>query len=203
MTVAITREDECGDPAVRTDLCRAFPRLTIPSSWARRNLWSASPTPASACLADQPGLRRQTRSPPACRSPQAGVPRLREQKTQPERRLRFRIALRMLRPRRQAPQRQFLQQLADRTVVQADAKRCPIRCWRSTRRQRTTPSRFRSAPSSTQTATSACCSADRRGSGPLRRGWSDKPSRPLAIVAMHPVRQRLAIHRAGLPRLRT
>ncbi|MBS0641430.1 MAG: IS66 family insertion sequence element accessory protein TnpB, partial [Proteobacteria bacterium] len=44
------------------------------------------------------------------------------------------------------------------------------RRWRSTHRQRTTPSRPKSAPCSTHAVASACCWADRRGRGPLRRG---------------------------------
>ncbi len=56
-----------------------------------------------------------------------------------------------------------------------------IRSCRSTQRQRTTPSCARSGPYSTHPATTASCSDDKRGFGPLRRGRSAKPASPSAL----------------------
>src|SRR5215469_121701 len=50
-----------------------------------------------------------------------------------------------------------------------------IRFCKSTQRQRTTPCCSKSGPCSTHLAILACCSADRRGAGPLRRGWLNSP----------------------------
>src|SRR4051794_14287794 len=58
--------------------------------------------------------------------------------------------------------------------------RVSIRAWRSTRRQRTTPSRSGSGPRSTAVASSASCSGVSRGLGPGRRR-SLRPSSPSSL----------------------
>jgi hypothetical protein len=117
-------------------------------------------------------------------------------------RLRLRVALRMLRTHRQAPERQLVQQLADRALVQRDAKVL------------LDPLLEIDAPPAHHAVALQIGAFLHPGLNRgllLRRQARQRAVAPrlvgqaiqaAGIVAMHPVAQRLAIHRAGLCRLR-
>jgi hypothetical protein len=112
------------DRAAPSVECRVRPRLTIPSGYARRNLWSASPRCGSGCLADQ-------RAPhPATTTRSADPVRQRGSWRQPGRRsffmriLRRGIGLRMAGAHRDVAERQGLQNPPDAALVHRHEKAC-------------------------------------------------------------------------------
>src|SRR4051812_32869926 len=115
-------DNRCAGLALGADGTEQIGRLKAAIPWCPWPCATSPPDPVSAYLADQHGLRRRTRSPPACPPPLAAMPRLREPETPPERRLCLGIALGMLRAHRKPSERQLVQQLANRAFVQADAK---------------------------------------------------------------------------------
>ena len=121
------------------------------------------------------------RFPAACPGPVPGEPRLPPRRSFLKRRLRLGVRLRVLRARPTAAGNPALPvawptRHSCRTTPNSAARRC---C-RSRRRQRTTPSRARSGPASTQAASAASWSgANRRGRcGTLRFA---SPARPSAL----------------------
>ena len=92
-----------------------------------------------------------------------------------------------------------LEQLADRALVIAHAKRSLITRCRSIRRQRTTPSTARSGPVSTSSAMSVA--VRRRGAARVLRPNVGEPIGTMLIEPVHPIPQRLPVHAADPGRL--
>jgi hypothetical protein len=82
------------------------------------------------------------------------------------------------------------------TSDRSTPKRPPITRFKSTQRQRATPSRWGSGPASTSACNSSFCAAESLEGRP---GGFDvnEPVRPVLIEGMHPVAQRLPIHAAN------
>jgi hypothetical protein len=98
-----------------------------------------------------------------------------------KRRLRLRIALRMLRAHGEAPERQLVQQLANRALVQGDAK-APLDPLLEVNAPPTHhPVAFQIGTFVNPDRHLGLLRRRQARQRPLRRGWSDKPSRPLAL----------------------
>ena len=113
------------------------------------------------------------------------------------------VLLGVLRPGADVGEGQRDEKVGDRPLAIDHAKaffRSPR--FRSTRRQRTTPSISGSGPVSTITDSSPICSSVKSRGGP-HRGRFFKPSAPSSLKRLRPVSQRLAIHAADLSGFRS
>jgi hypothetical protein len=163
---------------------------------------SSVPRCGSRCPAGRPWLHLGTRprirsgagSRSTCPARARAAPSSPGQRSFFKRLLRSGIAQRVLRAHRQTGEAEPAQHLAhqgthrDRTIAMgpeqrsciSTSKRSLSSACRSSRRQRTTPSRSGSGPCSTTAASSACCSGVRRGLRPDRRR-PYRPARPSSL----------------------